>query len=148
MEFIRYISKLLWVVMAVASLAACSQSDTPEKQVTPTAPAPAPAATPAPAETSAPEIVPQFNAQWMIKFTGKLTGVEAGERLEQMSQQFKVQFSLVREMSGDAFVIRVKGAGSEADLQSLLKAVGNDEGVEYVEVDAAMHHQSQSNSPM
>lgn len=112
--------------MVAALFAACAESNNSEQLPPPATKAPV-----------------QISAQLIIKFTPALTVDQIPAQLEQMSRQHAVEFQLVREMAGGAFVIKVGKLADERHLNTVLDSVQKRDDVEYVEIDARMHHQSQ-----
>lgn len=82
----------------------------------------------------------QMSAQLIIKFTHALTTDQAPKKLAQLSRQYMVDFLLVREMVGNAFVIRVDNIAGERHLSALLESLKQRGDVVYVERDNLMQH--------
>lgn len=82
----------------------------------------------------------QMSAQLIIKFTHALTTDQAPKKLAQLSRQYMVDFQVVREMSGGAFVIKVNNIAGERHLSALLESLKQRGDVAYVERDSMMQH--------
>lgn len=121
-------SALSWMtiisMLAAFSLIGCAAPSSPVVQY-----APPPVQKPA-----------QMSAQLIIKFTHALTTDQAPKKLAQLSRQYMVDFLLVREMVGNAFVIRVDNIAGERHLSALLESLKQRGDVVYVEPDNLMQH--------
>jgi len=82
----------------------------------------------------------QMSAQLIIKFTHALTTDQAPKKLAQLSRQYMVDFRLVREMVGNAFVIKVDNVAGERHLSALLESLKQRGDVVFVERDNMMQH--------
>ena len=89
----------------------------------------------------------QMSAQLIIKFTHALTIEQAPKKLAQLSRQYMVNFQVVREMAGGAFVIKVNDLAGERHLTALMQSLKGRGDVAYVERDSMMqHHVSSPNN--
>ncbi len=116
-----------------AALVACAAPDTFVGQAT------------APAEHT---VIGQ-TTQLMIKFTAALSEAQVIHKLSDMSAQYDVDFTFIRPMSGDAFVIVLKGFSSGSQLSRLLNTIAKRPDVVYIEQDRMMQHfQQDSRTPV
>ncbi|NWF35695.1 hypothetical protein [Mariprofundus sp. KV] len=81
-----------------------------------------------------------MSAQLIIKFTHALTTDQAPKKLAQLSRQYMVNFQLVREMVGNAFVIKVDNVAGERHLSALLESLKQRGDVVFVERDNMIQH--------
>ncbi|MDQ6969384.1 MAG: hypothetical protein Q9M16_02610 [Mariprofundus sp.] len=76
----------------------------------------------------------------MIKFNDGLSEPQVKHKLADMSKQYHVSFRLIRAMSGEAYVIVLKGVSDAHALDRLLNRIDQRPDIIYIEQDRRMQH--------
>jgi DNA polymerase III delta prime subunit len=95
-----------------------------------------------PANASPDNIEIQNRARFIIKFFKPLSFSDVAKKLQEISEQTGVKFTYLREMSGNAHVIIAQYIYSDEKFAELLADIKKRDDVEYVEIDALVHHQN------